>query len=175
MPLVILVQTLLLLLKPAAQVLYSTSTCWCWDNSGKQPTVNCTLEPIQRFGVEHSEGKVIPHSNLSRQERPSKLGSYTPRYFKLQWVSCGRSSGMSNSSRSRWKLAEQTVIVVLINRVQHTKPSHTTSMTQRQETYQGKVWPPNTPGAQDWRWHSPADPHTGEKYSIRIGRTNAKS
>ena len=42
--------------------------------------------------------------------------------------------GMSNSSRSRFKLAEQTVIRVRINLVQHTKPSHMTSMKPRQET-----------------------------------------
>ena len=39
-----------------------------------------------------------------------------------------------HSSRSGRKLAEQIVIRVLINLVQHTKPSHTASMTQRQET-----------------------------------------
>ena len=30
-------------------------------NSGKQPTIDCTLEPILRSGVKHSVGKVIPH------------------------------------------------------------------------------------------------------------------
>ena len=42
-----------------------TSTCatenWRKHNSGKQPTVDCTLEPIQRSGVKHSVGKVIPY------------------------------------------------------------------------------------------------------------------
>ena len=38
----------------------------------KQTTVACTLEPIQRSGVKQSVRKVIPHSNLSRQEIPSK-------------------------------------------------------------------------------------------------------
>ena len=47
-------------------------------NLGKQQTVDYTLEPIQRSGVKHSLGKVIPHSNLSRQGRPSKLGRSTP-------------------------------------------------------------------------------------------------
>ena len=36
-------------------------------NSEKQPTVDCTLEPIQRSGVKHSVRKVITQSNLSRQ------------------------------------------------------------------------------------------------------------
>ena len=53
---------------------------------------------------------------------------------------------MSNSSRSRWKLAEQTVIRVRINLAQQTQPSHTTSMAQRQETDRGIAWIPNTPG-----------------------------
>ena len=48
-------------------------------------------------------------------------------------MSCSRSSGMSNSDRSRWKLSEQTMIRVLINFVQHTQCSNMTSMTQRQE------------------------------------------
>ena len=42
------------------------------------PTVDCSLEPIQRSDVKHSVGKVIPHSNLSRQEKSSKLGRSTP-------------------------------------------------------------------------------------------------
>ena len=143
---------IILLLKPPAQAQVwktklfincfrnHTSTCatenWRKHNSGEQPTVDCPLEPIQRSGVKNSVGKVISQSNLSRQERPSKLGRSTPSYFKLQWMSSGRSSEMSNSSRSRWKLAEQTVIRIRINLVQHTKPSHTTSVT-RQETLIG--------------------------------------
>ena len=47
-------------------------------NSGKQPAVDCTLEPIQRSGIKHSVRKVIPHSNLTRHERPSKLGPSIP-------------------------------------------------------------------------------------------------
>ena len=48
---------------------------------------------------------------------------------------CSRSSGISNSDRSRWKLAEQTMIRVRINLVQHTQCSNmTSSMTQRQES-----------------------------------------
>ena len=81
-------------IKPAAQaqvgrrklfincILNPTST-YATENSrkhhsGKQPTVDCTLKPIQRSGVKHSVGKVISQSNLSRQERPSKLGRSTP-------------------------------------------------------------------------------------------------
>ena len=63
-------------------------------------------------------------------------------------MSCGHSSSMSNSSRNRLKLGEQTVIRVRINFVQHIKPINKTLMTQQQETLdQDKVWPPTTPGA----------------------------
>ena len=115
-----------------------TSTCatenWRKHNSVKQRTVACILESIQRSGVKHNVRKVIPHSNLGRQETHCKLERCTSWYFKLQWLSCGRSSSMSNTSRSRWKVAEQTVIRVRINLVQHTTPSNTPSMTQRQKT-----------------------------------------
>ena len=123
-----------------------TSTCttenWRKHNSGKQPTVDCTLNPIQRSGVKHSVGKVIPYSIIGRQETPWKLEVSSPWYFKLQWMSCSRRSGMSNSSRSRWTLAEQTMI-----RAQHTNPSNTTSTTRNSD--QSKAWPTNTPGAQE--------------------------
>ena len=74
---------LLLLLKPAVQpssknkVVYKLlSKPHKQLRHGKQE--NCTLEPIQRSGVKYSVGKVIPQSNLIRQERPSKLGRSTP-------------------------------------------------------------------------------------------------
>ena len=35
-------------------------------------------EPIQRSGIKHSVGKVIPHSNLGRQEAPCEFGHSTP-------------------------------------------------------------------------------------------------
>ena len=107
---------------------------WRKHNSGKQPTVDSTLEPIQRLVIIHSVGKVIPHSNLDRQETPYKLWRSKPCYFTLQWMSCGRCSSVSNSSRNRWKFAEQSVIWVRINLAQHTHPSNITSMTQRQDT-----------------------------------------
>ena len=51
------------------------STCatenWRKYNLGKQSMVDYTLQPIQLSGVKQSVGKVIPQSNLSRQERPS--------------------------------------------------------------------------------------------------------
>ena len=130
---------LLLLLKPAAQAQVENTKLF----------INCcTHEPIQHSGVKCNVGKVIPHSNLSRQERPSKLGRSTPWYFKPQWMSRGRSSGMSNSTRSRWKLAEQTVIRVGINLVQHTKHSHVDDTTTR-NCDRDKAWPPNIPGAHE--------------------------
>ena len=49
-------------------------------------------------------------------------------------MTCSRSTGMSNSVRSRWKLTEQTMIRVRINLVPHTQCSNKTSMTQRQES-----------------------------------------
>ena len=89
----------ILLLKPAAQAQVgktklsincfrnSTSTCdtenWRKHNLRKQPTVDCSLEPIQRSGVEHSVGRVIPHSNPGWQKTPCQLGRSTPWYFKL--------------------------------------------------------------------------------------------
>ena len=144
---------LLLLLKPAAQaqVRKTKFLINCFHNPTtpaprktkeittlvNQPMVDCTLESIQPSRIKHSVGKVIPQLNLSWQERPSKLGWSTPWYFKLQWMSCGCSLWMSNSSRSRWKLAEQIGISVQINLVEHTMPSHTKSMTQWQETLIG--------------------------------------
>ena len=103
-------------------------------NSGKQPRVDYTHEHIQRSGIKHSVGKVIPHSNLGQQETPCKLGRSTPRYFKLQWMSCGRSSDMSKSSKSRRTLAGQTVIHIRINFEQHPQPHNTTLMTQWHKT-----------------------------------------
>ena len=65
---------LLLLLKPTPQAHEGktklfincfrnpTITCatenWRNHNSGKQPTVDCTLEPIKRSGIKHHVGKV---------------------------------------------------------------------------------------------------------------------
>ena len=47
-------------------------------NSGKQPTVDFSLKIIQCSGAKHSVEKVIPHTNLGRQETPDKLGRPTP-------------------------------------------------------------------------------------------------
>ena len=81
---IIITFLLFLLLKQAAQAQVGKNKLFinCFRNpastcamenltkyhSGKQPTVDCTLEPIQRSGVKHGVRKVIPHSNLSRQE-----------------------------------------------------------------------------------------------------------
>ena len=61
-------------------------------------------------------------------------------------------SGMSNSRRSRWKLAEQTVIRVQI--VRYNKSHNTTSTTQRQETLIG-----TKPGHPEWPGSYPEWPH----------------
>ena len=89
-----------------------TSTCetenWRKRNAVKQPTADCTLEPIQLSGVKNSVGKVIPQSNLSRQERPSKLGRSTPWYVKLQRMF---EAGISRKEAGRtWQL--QTYMLV---------------------------------------------------------------
>ena len=45
----------------------------------------------------------------------------------------------------------------------------------RRNSDRDKAWPPNTPSTQrSWRWHSAADPHTGEQYS-RIGTKKVKN
>ena len=44
------------------------------------------------------------------------------------------SSGMSNSGRSRWRIAEQTEVQVQSNHLKHPQCSNMTLMTQRQET-----------------------------------------
>ena len=110
--------------------------------------VDSTLECIYRSGTKVSVGKVIPHSNLNRQEAPCKFWCSSPWYFKLLWKSCCCNWETSNSGRSRWKLAEQTVISVLINLVQHTIIQYVYDTTTRNSD-QDKVWPPNTPGAQE--------------------------
>ena len=127
---------LLLLLKTAAQakvgktILFiicfrnPTSTCsseyWRKHNSEKHPKVDFSLKPIQGSGVKYSVEKDIQHSKLGRQETPCKIRRTAPWFLKLQWLSCGRCSGMPNSGSSRRKLVEQTVILVRINLVQHT-------------------------------------------------------
>ena len=133
---------ILLLLKPTSQAQVGktkfidffhnpTSTCatekWRKHNSGKQQSVDCTLEPIQRFTC-------YPHTC----------------HLKLQWMSCDRSSRMSNSGTSRWKLTEETVIRVRINLVQHTKVQpHDIDDTTTRNSDRDKAWPPNTPHLQE--------------------------
>ena len=117
-----------------------TSTCtmenWRKHNSGKQPTVDCTQEPIQHSSIKHKRSFYI--RTWAGRKYPCKLGLSTPWYFKLQWMSCSSSGWMSCSCsssicRSR-KLTEQTVIRVWINLLQHTRPSNITSITQWQES-----------------------------------------
>ena len=69
------------------------------ENTTEGRTIDCILETIQRSGVKHSVGKVITHSNLSRQERPSKLGHFTPWYFKLKKEKDWIIRAHSNSNR----------------------------------------------------------------------------
>ena len=125
-PGILLLLSFLLLLRPAAQAqvgntklpvncfrnptsTYATKN-WRKHNSRKHPPVDCTLEPIQRSGVKHCVGKVIPHSNLGGQETSCKLRRSTPWYLKLQFMNYCRSSRLLNSTRGIWKLAEHTVI-----------------------------------------------------------------
>ena len=87
-----------------------TSTCSTENrrkhNSGKQPTADCTLRPIQRFRCQIIIGKVIPHSNVGLKQTLCKLGRSTAWYFKLQSMSCSRNSDVSDYGRSRRKLDE---------------------------------------------------------------------
>ena len=50
---------------------------------GEQPTVDCALKPVQRFSGKHTVGKVIPHTNLAKQETPCKLGCSSPCHLEL--------------------------------------------------------------------------------------------
>ena len=117
-----LILLLLLFLKPAAQAragktkLYIkcfrnlTITCatenWGKHNSLKQPTV--ALHPWTQIvfwcQIKCREG----HSSFEPGPAGNALqiGTFTPWYFKQQSKSCGCSSSMLNSSRSRRKLAE---------------------------------------------------------------------
>ena len=105
--------------------------------------------------------EVIPHSNLDRQETPCKLGRSTSWYFKLQWMSCSRSlHGMSNSSRNRWMLAEQTFhllnrqwLVFELTLYNILSQQHYVDHTTTRNSDQDKAWPPNTPGAQEAQGH----------------------
>ena len=42
--------------------------------SGKQPTIECSLNRIKFSGVKHSVGKVIPHTSLGWQKAPCEFG-----------------------------------------------------------------------------------------------------
>ena len=116
-----------------------TSTCATENerkhNSGKQPTVDFTLEPIQHSGVKHSVGNIIKHW----------AGSKDLANFDVLHLDTSNSNGWTaTAARVCRTLVEAdgsslnaTVVRVWINFVQHTKPSHTTSMTQRQKTLIG--------------------------------------
>ena len=80
--LLLLLLLLLLILAAQAQVGKTSLLINCFHNHGKlkkrhnsgnQPTVDCTLKPIHRSGVKHSIWKVIPHTNVCRQEILWKL------------------------------------------------------------------------------------------------------
>ena len=63
---------------------------------------------------------------------------YTLKLPNSKYVSCGRSSSMSNSSGNWCKLAEQTVITVRITLVQHTQPSNIKSMKNDKKLWWGQ-------------------------------------
>ena len=101
--------------------------------------------------------KVISHSNLGRNWDVLYLDTLEIKLLKNNVKTpvdeLRPQLVMSNSSRSRRKLAEQAMIRVRINLVQHTQPSNMTLMTQ-QETDQRILgteytWAPNTPGARE--------------------------
>ena len=102
-------------------------------NSMKQPTVNCSLKPLQRTA--RCQTQCIRTTNLQTHTNlivPAgkpfcKLGRSPPCYSELHLMSCGRSSGISNSGRNRWKLTKQTMILVRNDLEQHTQSSNMTS------------------------------------------------
>ena len=106
-------------------------------NSGKKSTVDGTLEPTQPSGIKqcregHSTFEPGPAGNTVQIEMFHTLILQTPINDTSNSLP---HQGMSNSSRSRWKHAEQTVnFRVWINLVQHTQPSNIMAMTQWQET-----------------------------------------
>ena len=61
--------------------------------------------------VEHSVGKVIPHLKLCRHETPCKLGWSTPWYFKVQQMSCSRSS--VGQTLGRWNSSSSSRCILL--------------------------------------------------------------
>ena len=86
------------------------------------------------------------------------------------WNCIGCNSGMSNSDRSRWTLTEQTPIHVQITLVKQC--SNITSICCEKKLWSGQLpateytWRPRS-----WRWHSAADPRTGDNTQ---GLTNIK-
>ena len=129
-------------------ITYATEN-WRKHNSGKQPTVVFTLEPIQRSGVKHSVGKVIPHSNLGRQETPCKLfphldrsnssGELRPQHGKSNSIV---EEGGTSPNR-QWIEFELTLYNI------YSAHQHDVDDTTTRNSDQYKAWPPNTPGAQE--------------------------
>ena len=158
-----------------------SSTCATenWKhNSGKQRTINCFLKPIYRSGVKLSAGKVIPHTNLGRQETPCPLTVPIPHQVSLIIILNCNALHLDISNSDWWAAAAARVCRTLLVAVEaHWKNSHSFSnepfiiYTVHQHDVddpttrnsdQGKAWPPNTPGARE-----------AEEQFSRIGRTNA--
>ena len=76
-------------------------------------------------------------SFMKQQQQPEQTSITSTSRSATLVAPFVKSVGMQNSRRRRWKLALQTVISVRINLIHHTKPSHTTSMTQRHATLIG--------------------------------------
>ena len=180
----------LLLLKPEAQAQVGkpklfincfrnpTSTCdtesWRKHNSGApNGWLYPSIHPAFRCQTQCA-GKVLPHSNLGRQETPWKY---------VHHIDTSNFNGLAAPAARvyrtpieawRWTLTQQTVIQNWINLVHYTHPSNTTSMTQRQETQMRTMLATEyTWRSRSWRCRSASALHTGEQYS-RIGRTNTK-
>ena len=145
---------------------------WRNHNWGKQPTVDCTLEFIQSSCVKYSVGKVVPHSNLSRQERPSKLGRYTHWYIKLQWMSnipavlvYWTPVEADGSSLNRQWLEFELTLYSILNPATRRRWHNYKKVWSGQRLANEYTW-----RLRSWRWHSAGDPYSGEQYSrIAIG------
>ena len=97
---------------------------------GTNQRLTALLNPLN-VSAWNTVGKVIPQTNLGRLESPCKLGLSTSSSFKLELMSFGRSSSMSNSGRIRSNRTEEAIIQVKINLLQQKQYSNMTSIIQR--------------------------------------------
>ena len=149
---------------------------WWKHNSGKQLTVDCTVEPIQRSGANHSVGKVI------------HIRTWAGRKYLPNWIVLHLDTSNSNG----W-----APVAVRVGNVELLVEEDGSSLNRQWLEFALTLCNINSPAARrrlhndkklwsgqslateytwrwkSWRWYSAANPHTGEQYS-RIWRTNEK-